>query len=141
MKNEKNNNLLTIVIVAILIGGAGFFAGMKYQQSKRPVGFRQFGVGQFNNGQGMRNGSGNANFPGERRGFRPINGEITAKDEKSITVKLIDGSSKIVIYSDTTGINKTTVAAKEDLKVGGKVMVIGTEGTNGSITAQTITVN
>ncbi len=138
----KKNNVLAIILAAAVMAGAGFFAGMKYQQAKRPAGFRQFGGGQFGNGQGMRNvpGQGNANFPGGRQNFRPINGEITGADEKSITIKAADGSSKIIIYSETTKINKTTETNKEDLKVGESVMIIGTEGAEGTITAQVISI-
>ena len=138
----KKNNVLTIILVAAAMAGAGFFAGVKYQQLKRPAGFRQFAGGRFGNGQGMRNvpKQGNANFSGGRQNFRPINGKITGADEKSITVKAADGSSKIIIYSETTKINKTTEATKEDLKVGESVMVVGTEGTDGTITAQVISV-
>ena len=118
-----------IILEALIIvfAGAGFFAGMKYQQSKQPAFSRQFS-GQ----QGTRVGQGN------RLGFRPVNGEIIGSDEKSITVKLQDDSSKIVILSDKTEINKAANATREDLKVGEKVMVVGQENSDGSITANSI---
>lgn len=126
----KNNLILTIV-VAVIVGAISFFAGMKYQQSKQPAFLRQFG-GQA----GMRAGAG-----GTRMGFRPVNGEIINSDDKSITVKLQDGSSKIVLFSDKTEINKAESATKEDLKVGEKVAVFGTENSDGSVTAQNIQLN
>lgn len=134
----KNNNVLNILIVAILAGAVGFLSGMKYQLSKQPAFNRQFW-----GGQGMRSGQGqgNAGLPGDRRGFRPVNGEIISADEKSITVKLQDGSSKIVLFSDKTEINKAASGAKEDLKVGEKVAVFGTENTDGSVTSQNIQLN
>jgi hypothetical protein len=124
------NNLLIIAILVIVVGVGGFFAGMKYQQSKRPAFSRQFD-GQ----QGMRTGQGN------RQGFRPVNGEIISNDDKSITVKLQDGSSKIVLISDKTSINKAADATKDDLKNGEKVMVFGQENSDGSVTAQNIQLN
>lgn len=124
-------NLMTTIIVAVLVGGGGFFVGMKYQQSKTPVFNRQF-TGQTNGRQGTG---------ASRLGFRPVNGEIISADEKSITVKLQDGSSKIVIVSETTQINKADQAAKEDLKVGEKVAVFGQENSDGSVTAQNIQLN
>jgi hypothetical protein len=124
-------NLMTTIIVAVLVGGGGFFVGMKYQQSKTPVFNRQF-AGQANGRQGTG---------ASRLGFRPVNGEIISADEKSITVKLQDGSSKIVIVSETTQINKADQAAKEDLKVGEKVAVFGQENSDGSVTAQNIQLN
>ena len=124
-------NLIAPIIIAVLVSGAGFFAGMKYQQSKQRNLARQF-FGQM----GGRQGAG-----ANRLGFRPVNGEIIAADEKSITVKLQDGSSKIVIVSETTQINKAEQATKEDLKVGEKVAVFGQENSDGSLTAQNIQIN
>jgi hypothetical protein len=135
MKNEKLQfkikNLILFLGVLILGGGVGFFAGMKYQQGKQRNITRQF----FNK-MGGKQGTGTS-----RLGFRPVNGEIIAADEKSITVKLQDGSSKIVIISENTQINKAEQASKNDLKVGEKVAVFGQENSDGSVTAQNIQIN
>lgn len=140
------NNLVIVLLVVILVGAGAFYAGMKYQQSKSPSFGGQmgnnFGNGQFNrdNGQGQRNGG---NFPGgaNRNSFRPVNGEIISFDDKSITVKLTDGSSKIVLLSDKTEINKAEKGAVSDLKTGVNVAVFGTENSDGSVTAQNIQLN
>ncbi|MCX6813709.1 MAG: hypothetical protein NT078_00545 [Candidatus Azambacteria bacterium] len=125
----KNNNVLMIILVAIIVGAGGFFTGTKYQQSKSPAASRQFA-----GGQGMRNGLGQGN----RQGFRPVSGEIISADEKSVTVKLQDGSSKIVLFSSKMTINKAAEGTIADLKVGEKVSVFGTDNTDGSVTAQNI---
>ena len=132
----KNTFLIT-TIIALLVGGASFFIGTKYQEGKQSNFRRQFDgqiQGQFGQGQRMM-GNGN------RLGFRPVNGEIISADEKSITVKLADGSSKIVIFTDKTEINKAENAATADLKTGEKVAVFGTENSDGSVTAQNIQLN
>ncbi len=67
-------------------------------------------------------------------------GEILSEDDKSITVKMEDGSSKIVLISDTTQINKTDPGAKSDLTVGTKVGVFGVDN-NGTVTAQNIQID
>lgn len=126
MKNGKI--ITTCVVLIILVGGGSFFTGMKYQQSKRPQ-------ARFGNFQGQ------AGQFGQRQGFRPVNGEIISVDDKSITVKLADNSSKIVLLTDTTAINKTSPGSKEDLKVGEKVAAFGTENSDGSITAQSVQLN
>lgn len=131
----KNLNIILIVLIFV-VGGVGFLGGMKYQQSKRTISNRQFVNGQFGNGQGARNGQN-----GNRMGFRPVSGEIISSDDKSITVKLADGSSKIVLLSDKTEINQAASATKEDLKTGEKVMVVGTDNSDGSVTAQNIQLN
>jgi len=124
-------NLITTIVVAVLVGGVCFFAGIKYQQGKQRTVARQF-IGQM----GGRQGTG-----ANRLGFRPVNGEIISADDKSITVKLQDGSSKIVIVPANTQINKAEQAGKEDLKAGEKVAVFGTENADGSVTAQSIQLN
>src|SRR3989338_619898 len=124
----KSNYLLTI-IVAVVVGAGGFFAGTKYQQSKTPA-------NRFENLQGGRNGTQQG-----RCGFRPVNGEILSLDDKSITVKLTDGSSKIVFFTDNTVYNKSSEGSKSDLKVGEKVAVFGADNTDGSVTAQNVQLN
>lgn len=118
-------------MLVVIVGAGSFFAGIKYQQSKQSSSFRQFG-GQ----QGQRMGVG-----GNRTGFRPVAGEIISSDDKSITVKLQDGSSKIVILSDQTQINKAETASKSALRTGEQVAVYGTENSDGSVTAQNIQLN
>lgn len=111
-----------LVIVAVLVvGGGAFYGGMKYQQSKSPALTRQ--------------------FKGNRPGFIPVAGEIITSDDKSITVKLNDGSSKIVFFSDKTQINKASSATKDELKVGEKVAIFGMTNSDGSVTAQNIQLN
>lgn len=129
----KNTNIIVTVLLVIIVGGGAFFAGVKYQQSKQ-TSFRQFNgaLGQ----SGQRNGIGS-----NRMGFRPVSGEIISSDDKSITVKLNDGSSKIVFLAGNTNINKAGEATKSDLKVGEKVAVIGQENSDGSVTAQNIQLN
>jgi len=136
------NNLLITILIAIIVGAIGFFAGTKYQQSKTASGFtRQFG--QFGNGQQriIMGGSGGRTQGNGRMGAGQVLGEILNQDDKSITVKLQDGSTKIVFLSDTTNINKATTGSKSDLKVGVRVGVFGTENADGTVTAQNIQLN
>lgn len=128
------------IIVAIIFTGAGFFGGMQYQKSKTPTFTGRVGNGQFGPGQGFNRGSGNGNSQ-MRNGFRPVSGEITSVDDKSITVKMEDGSSKIVILSDKTEINKADTATKDELKTGTRVAVFGTTNSDGSVTASNIQLN
>ena len=118
---------LYVLILVVLVGVGAFFGGMQYQKSQRSAGRGQFaGAGQFGNRNGQN---------------RPVIGEIVSADDKSITVKLMDGSSKIVILSATTAINKQATGSAADLKTGEKVLVLGKENSDGSITAQNIQLN
>lgn len=130
----KNKNIFLVFGLLILVGAGAFYGGMKYQEGQGGNNF----VNGVRGGMMGRNGVGQN---GARGGFRPVSGEIISADEKTITVKLQDGSSKIVLFSDKTTINKADVATKTDLKAGVKVAVFGTTNTDGSITAQNIQLN
>lgn len=143
----KNNSLAITAVVAVVVGAAAFFGGMKYQQSKSPF-YAQFGNG--NGGTTMmfrqRNGGGGTNVgfgggTGMGAGMRATRGEVISADTNTITVKLQDGSSKIVVVGDSTPIETAVTAKKSDIKVGNTVNVFGTTNSDGSVTAQNVQLN
>lgn len=126
------NTIIITILLCVVFGAGGFFGGMKYQQRKIPS-FGQFG-GRLD-GQ-MRNGT-----SGNRQGLRPVNGTILAADANSITVKLQDGSSSIVLINSKTTINKAATASATDLTDGERVSAFGTANQDGSLTATSIQIN
>ena len=133
---NKQNNLILGVIVALVIGGAvGFFAGMQYQKSQRLT----LATGSGARGQFGAGGAGR--FGGANGANRPVMGQIISADSKSITVKLADGSSKIVLFTGSTSINKADTATSSDLKSGETVAAFGTANSDGSVTASNIQLN
>ena len=127
----KTTTTLIIVILTLMLGFAGGYFFRNYRLSKLRSNF----TGQF-----QRAANGNQN-QGLRFGGRPVVGEIISQDDKSITVKLTDGSTKIVILSDSTIYSKTDATTKDDLKVGTQVGVFGTDNSDGSVTAQNVQLN
>lgn len=121
----KNNQMIITVVVIVAVGIAGFFGGMKYQESKNPP----------------RNS--NRQLQGNRQGASgAIIGQIfSIDDNKSITVKMQDGSSKIVLLSNSVTVSKTDAVSRDDLKVGVSVGVFGTNNPDGSVTASNIQLN
>lgn len=118
----------------IIVGVGSFYGGMKYQQRKLAS------LSQFAGTRTLENGQQRSNQNGARNGngFRPVAGQILSMDSKSITVKMADGSSKIVILSDKTVYNKTQTGSLTDLKVGDSISVFGTANSDGSVTAQNV---
>lgn len=128
----KVNNIALLIVVLIVGAGIGFFGGQKYSQPSRA----QLTQGNFQGGFGGRLRQG-----GNGAGIRPVVGSIISADNNSITVKMADGSSKIVVISDSTIISKTDTGSKSDLKSGDNVAVFGTTSSDGSVTAQNIQLN
>lgn len=116
-----------------MVGGIAFYGGMKYGQANVKGNFQANIAGGLRNGVAGR--AGGANGTG---GF--TSGDIIAKDTQSITIKMRDGSSKIVLYSTSTEVSKFDAGTANDLVVGKTVSVTGSANTDGSITATTIQV-
>lgn len=125
----KNNNLLITIVAVIIVGAVAFYGGMQYQKTQRGA-----GAGGFARQGGMMGRLG-------ANGTRPVTGDILSVDANSMTVKLADGSSKIVLLSTSTSINKAAKGSVSDLKAGEKVAAFGTANSDGSITAQNIQLN
>lgn len=125
------NSTLVMGIIAIVFAAGGFFGGLTYQKSKTPTNAR----GQFAAaGQNGRAG-------GARAGGGMVAGTILSMDATSMTVKLADNSSKIVILGSTATFAKSTDGTIADLKVGDRVSAFGTTNTDGSVTAQSVQIN
>ncbi|MBU0649681.1 hypothetical protein KJ605_01955 [Patescibacteria group bacterium] len=140
MKDAKN--VVIVVLVTILVGGASFYGGTLYQKSKTINALtRQFGTnaGRFADRSANPALSGSAGRAGA--GFRPIVGEILGKDDSSLTVKMQDGSSKIILLTETTAINRAEKIEASALNAGDTVRVMGVTNTDGSVTAQDIQLN
>lgn len=127
------NNMIMMVILMIIIAGAAFFGGMKYDQSQTSRGNGLVGQGQ--GGVAGQRRLGNRGFGGATVG------EIVSIDSSSITVKLTDGSSKLIDLLNSTTYTKSANGSISDLKVGDRVAAFGTSNSDGSISAQNIQLN
>ncbi|MGB9883310.1 MAG: hypothetical protein ACPLRN_02230 [Microgenomates group bacterium] len=119
------NNVFSYILVGVISLGIGFYGGSLYQKSQQQERFSQ----------NIRQGQSQQRF---NTGTRPISGQIIKKDADSITVKVQDGSSKIVFLSEKTNIGKTSKATVDDLRENENVFVVGVQNQDGSITAQNI---
>ncbi|MFA7208830.1 MAG: hypothetical protein WC120_00945 [Parcubacteria group bacterium] len=140
-----NKKIITIAIVAVIAVGAGaFYGGTAYEKNSLSSQglLRNSNPSQFGNRGGQQPGqprqSGAMGSNGTGRGGDLVTGQIISKDDKSITVKSQDGSSKIVFFSDSTAIGKATQGSSADLAVGENVLANGKSSADGSLSAQNI---
>ena len=122
-KNIKKSVNSIIAIAVILVIGA-YYLGVQHGKSASKAQFASGFTG------GTRGGG--------ARGAGIINGSVVSKDATSMTIQGRDGSSKIVLYSESTQIMKTAAGTSTDVAVGSQVMVAGKTNSDGSITAQTV---
>lgn len=133
-------------VTALIIAGGSFYGGMAYARERAPR------LSQTNFRNNLQNlspeerqarlqqfgamGGGRGGMMRQNGGFSA--GSIIAKDDKSITVKLRDGGSKIIFLSEKTSVTKSAQGSINDLAVGTEITTSGTPNQDGSITADTI---
>lgn len=125
-----NKKIIGAAVLVLVIAGGSFYGGMDYAKSKQPVRSGNF-TGQF--GAGVAG----ANRVGTRTGGFTA-GQILSKDATSITIKMQDGSTKIVLIGSSTQVMKTAAGSANDLATGTDVTLTGSTNSDGSITAQSV---
>ena len=149
-----NKLITTIIVVAVIVGSGAFYGGMKYTKSKSPRDgfsrgdfqnlspeerqqrFQEFGANVGSAFSGDHEGG--SGFGSRTGGSQPFSGEIISQGDGSLTIKLSDGSTRIIFVTDSTQITKSVNGTVDDLSEGEQVFVAGTENPDGSYTAQTI---
>lgn len=135
---NKTTGIIIAVVLIFLAAVGGFFGGMYFQKNKTNNRFGMYTNGNIM-GQGFRQG-----FRGGmmgQNGGSIVRGQILSVDNNNITVKLPDGSSKVVVLGNSTTFVQSTKASQGDIKQGDTVMVFGTTNSDGSITAQNVQLN
>ncbi|MFA6324869.1 MAG: hypothetical protein WCX46_01435 [Candidatus Paceibacterota bacterium] len=128
-----NKKIISVIVGIIVLAGV-FYGGIFYSKNKTS------NKNQTNQAFGQNNrGLGNNIGMKSGGGFGGLNvGEIISKDDESVTLKLKDGGSKIIFYSNKTTISKTTDGTIDDLVVGKQVNINGKSNPDGSISAESI---
>lgn len=125
--------LIIILVAVILAGAGGFFASRSLSEKSganigSAFGDHQEGdfSGRFDSMRDMRGSS------------SPLFGEIISQGEGSFTIKLSDGSTRIIFISNSTQITKSIDGTLGDLEIAGQIFISGEENPDGSYTAKTI---
>jgi hypothetical protein len=127
--------MIGAIIGVVIVAGAAFYGGTLYAKSSSPA-RGQFAAGT-EAGQFARGGAGTrAIGAGAGGGFTA--GEIISKDASSVTIKMQDGSSKIVVLAPSTQITKSAEGSIDDLATGTNITVTGSANSDGSVTAQMV---
>ena len=142
MQNKKN---ITLIVSFIMVALIAFYGGTTFSKSKSttPQNGNQAGLlgqgNQFGQGRGMRAGGGNVFGQIIAKDANSITVEIkTPTDQKGATIANTGTGSKIVFYTGTTTILKTTDGTIDDLAIGKNISVQGTANPDGSVNAQSI---
>ncbi|HTE48740.1 MAG TPA: DUF5666 domain-containing protein [Candidatus Paceibacterota bacterium] len=127
MKKE-NNKKISLVVIGIIVLASAFYGGMTYGGNNVRASMISRSAA-FGGARGNRSGQGMGGF---------TTGEIISKDDKSITVSLMGGGSKIIFLDTSTKVSKQAVGTIDDLAVGTQVSVTGTPNQDGSLNAQSV---
>lgn len=128
-----NNKIIAGAVGVVVLVGVSFYGGMAYEKSSGTP--RQFGSG---NGEQFQNRGIGTMGPRGGMGGGITAGEIISKDTTSVTIKMQDGSTKIILIASSTEVTKTAKGSIDDLSVGTQVAVTGSTNSDGSITGQDI---
>ncbi len=133
LTKQQIHILHTVSIPVIIL--VSFYAGVQYEKSKTPTfdgnrnNMMQAGAGAYGGRTGGRSGAMNSGFS---------SGEVLSKDDKSLTIKLRNGGSQIVLLSDKTQVVKSDQGTLNDVTVGENISINGTANQDGSVTAESI---
>ncbi|MCR4326610.1 MAG: hypothetical protein NUV52_03070 [Candidatus Roizmanbacteria bacterium] len=129
---------MLLLVGAVIILSLGFLGGTVYQKNQQPSGSLGRRSSNFqSNGVAPSN---EESVPPIQQGAGPVSGSVISKDQTTVTIQLSDGSTKIIVYSDDTQINKLSAGTLADVQTGEKITVMGSTNTDGTVTARTISI-
>ena len=136
--NKKVLVPVVLLIIGLVAGAFGGYEFRNYQLQQMRSGFTAGGANgaqRFIAGARGGNGARGGTFGGA------VTGSVISVDPTSMTVKMSDGSTKIVILSASTTYSNTVSAASSDVKVGSMVAAFGSANSDGSVTATSVQIN
>ena len=126
--NKKNS--IIILLAVVIFGALMFWGGTKWEAKKLTAQFANQKTAAL--AQRPQNPNQNQTRPDIAAG------EITAVGSADFTIKTNDGSTKKVLFSDSTTERQMTVTKVSGLQVGQQVSVLGKNNADGTLAAQNI---
>jgi len=123
-----NKNIIGIAGVAFIIGiGAGYLGA----NALHPAAPAQNARGNFTGGafNGTRGNAVNGGL---------LSGTVAKQDAGSITLNTRDGSSRIILITPATTVQKSVNGVLSDVTVGSTIFVTGSTNSDGSVSASSI---
>jgi len=124
-------NIIIWIIIVIVVGAGGFYGGMTYQKGVKVTPAAGAARAGFTGNRTGRTGAAGAGF---------TSGQILAKTNNSLTIKVAAGGSEIVFLAPSSQIMQSSTTTIASLNVGQSIMVTGTTNSDGSVTAKTVQV-
>jgi hypothetical protein len=142
---NRTLRIILSILVLIIVAAGGFVGGMFYGQSRSQAQFaaRRGEGGAFfvQGGQPGQNGGNRQGTPSARGGFGGgIFGQIQQVGDGVLVIQDQNGKQTQVKVTDTTLIEKNASVPLSELKTGETVIVSGTTGSDGTITARSVQV-
>ena len=136
---NKRVTPVTIALAAIVMLVVGFVAGAQYQKHTGGSDTGTQGSGLAAGGPGGRTAPGGQGAQGGTDAAgQPTFGEVAGKDGNVLTVTDASGNSVKVKLTTDSKVTRTANARASDVHPGDSVVVQGTKGSNGTITASTV---
>ncbi len=142
---------LTAALTALIVGGVGFFVGVRVEKSK--VGTSTGGASGFARAFGGTSAAGGTGTAGSRSGAAGAGGfasffggagagttgSVTAIDGNTMYVKETSGNTVKVKLTGSTTVSKSESVSKKKIYPGDEVTIAGATGSGGTVTATSVT--
>lgn len=140
--------VVAAVLVVLIVGAGGFWAGMSYGQSRARQAAETVMRERFG-GQGAEGAQAHGEaMPsmGRRGTMRPggamgpgggIGGTVQAIEDETVIISSDEGIVRVVT-TESTLIEKFTTVGLDELEIGKMVIVMGSRGDDGTVTARSI---
>lgn len=126
---SSRTSKLTLALVVALVAVAAFGGGVFFQRST--------GAATTTTTAAGGPPAAGRQAPGDGGGF--VSGEVTKVSGSTLTITQPDGSSVQVTTNGETKVTVSSDGALSDLKAGDTVVVQGEQGSNGDLTASSVT--